>query len=151
MKSNFFSAFALFFLLLSFGCNQSEIEKLSNEIQSNKNNISDLEKSNLEIDIQVEKLNHDLANKLSIESDLKEEYEKKMQPVLFRTQEEKNYELSNISQRYNEIESETDSIRVKMKNLQDIQIENRTLIEELETSNDGLQNQIYGLKNKNLF
>ncbi|MCY1660941.1 hypothetical protein [Chryseobacterium sp. SL1] len=151
MKSNFFSAFTLSFLLLLSGCNQSEIEKLSNEIQSNKNNISDLEKSNLEIDVQVEKLNHDLANKLSIESDLKEEYEKKMQPVLFRTQQEKDYELSNISQRYNEIESETDSIRVKMKNLQDIQIENRTLIEELETSNDGLQNQIYGLKNKNLF
>ncbi|MCQ4141619.1 hypothetical protein [Chryseobacterium sp. EO14] len=151
MKSNFFNAFALFSLLLLYGCNHSEIEKLSNKIQSNRNNISDLEKSNLEIDVQVEKLNHDLANKLSIESDLKEEYEKKMQPVLFRTQEEKDYELSNISQRYNEIETETDSIHIRIKNLQDIQIENRTLIEELETSNDGLQNQIYNLKNKKLF
>jgi len=151
MKNNFLSVLAFILLFLLFGCNQSEIKKLSNEIQSNKNYISELEKSNLEIDVQVEKLNYDLRTKLSIGSDLKEEYEEKMHPVLFRTPEEKEYELSNIQQRYNEIMTETDSIDIQMKNLQDVQIENRNKIEELENSNENLRNQITDLKNKKLF
>lgn len=131
------------FLLFSFiSCNNSENEKLKNELHSNEQYISEIEKNNLEIDLEVTKLNQEVEEKLELADKLRIIYEDEIKPKLFRTQEEKDYELLRINQGYENTISTVDSIKNKINELQKVQKENTVKITELQNQNDHINNKL---------
>lgn len=131
------------FLLFSFiSCNNSENEKLKNELHSNEQYISEIEKNNLEIDLEVTKLNQEVEEKLELADKLRSIYEDEIKPKLFRTQEEKDYELLRINQSYENTISTVDSIKNKINELQKVQTENAEKITEIQNQNDHINNKL---------
>ena len=121
-------------IMVTFGfisCKNSENERYKNQLHIHELDISEIEKSNLEIDKEILKINQEMDEKTELANKLQSIYEDEIQPKLFRTQEEKDYELAKIRQSYNNTTTYIDTLNFKIKELQKTQNENIEKITDL--------------------
>lgn len=143
----FIAVLLLCWVLYVQWCNNSKVDDLKKSISNNEDRVNDLEKENLELTIQYDKINNNDFSLISSKlNDLEREYELQSEFHFLRTEEEKELTLSRIRNNITQAKTEFEEVYERMTTIQKEQENNIEEIETLKKQTEEYRDKIYDLR-----